>query len=170
MGVNYKALEHEAVNLVRKRAKVPPTLSYKKQLAMLDDIFKGLVPYILEGFIIKAPHNIGEFCLGVSKNYKFSNPLDIHHKFDWVKTRHDPEGKYHLRTYSKKQYYLFWTPGERKELMNYFFCHSDSFNQKLHQRIVEGGKLFAYSKQYPGLVKELSNRRFKKYKKKKNTK
>lgn len=169
MPVDTKKLEHEAIELMNKRARQKPALPYKKQVAMLDRIFKELVPYVLEGFIIKPKQNIGEFMLGKSKNYSFSRPMDLHHKFDWTKTRHDPEGKYHLRTWSEEQYYLFWVPSDRKELMSYYLRHSDSFDRKLHQRLVEKGPIFAYSKQYPGLIPEWFNKKFYTCRRKKKT-
>lgn len=167
MTINPKILEHEAIQRMNRRAKKPSVLTYRKQVAMLDDIFRELVPYILDGFILKAPHKIGEFCLGVSRNYVFTRPRDLNHKFDWAKTHKDEYGQYHLRTISKEQYYLFWTPGDRKEVMGLFFLSSPAFNQKLHKRLIEGGKVFAYSKDYPGLVKELDERRFFKYRRRK---
>ena len=156
----FKKLEHEAIELLNRRAKKKSKLSYKKQVAMLDDIFKGLVPYIFEGFIVKASHDIGEFCLGICYDYNFHRPLDIHHKFNWEKTHNDPDGRYHKRTYSRMQYFLYWVPGERMDLMPYYLKHSPSFDKKLHKRIVEGGNLFPYEKTYRGLTEELENTLF----------
>lgn len=150
-----RKIENDAVARMRKRAKHEHALSYEKQVTMLDRIFKALVPYVLEGYIIKPKQNIGEFMLGQMENYTFCDK----HKVDWVKTMKDPDGECHKKSFTPVAYFLFWKPSERKELMGYWFLSDEYFNHKLNERLNQKGPLFAYEKDYYGLIPEWKKRR-----------